>query len=312
MNDDFDKRKSELLRSDGWNGFLGIHRGAQYHTKAGVSSQISEVYFLEDISEEELEELPDYILSDTLQKDIESSVVVCAWGLKGTKYLPSDVSIGGKHGAIPEGEREGAYIEGWEDYTILGVDGTFLYTEEVIESAVKTGETPLGAAMWLVVKDICDSGGFLSLEWYRARIVYEYFRNYPIELDSAYLIGELFKELCTKQQFEGDLKSYYQGLIEVQEGRKKGARKIKQKAEELRQFCVTLFVELHRESGPRLLMAPDDVKAEELRKAALSTRPSDFQRAGEPYRKEWFLRNIIEDRRLEIMQALEESSARNP
>ena len=278
-----------------------------YHTKAGVSSLYSDVFFLDEINEEELSELPDIVLSDTLQKDFESTVSVCVLGLKDTKYLPTDAQIGVTYGALPDGEREGVSIKGWQDFSIFGVDGDPLYTPEMLNLAEQEGSHPLSVALWFIVKDICDSGQFLSQDWYRARIVYEYFKEYPepLRAESAYLIGELFKEMCIKHSYEGDLADYYQGLLDAQNRRKAGAAGTKEKAEELRQYCVGLFVEMSRRLGPRLMMAHPEVQAEELRKEALKKRPEDFMRAGKPYSKEWFLRNIIEDRRLDIVQSLE-------
>ncbi|MDJ0822969.1 MAG: hypothetical protein QNJ09_14305 [Paracoccaceae bacterium] len=43
-------------------------------------------------------------------------------------------------------------------------------------------------------------------------------------------------------------------------------------------------------------------------KAALTKWPNDFQRGGKPYRKEWFLKHVIEDRRLDIAEAIELTS----
>lgn len=60
MNDEFEKRRSRLLKSDPWNGFRGIHHGTRFHTKAGVSSHYSEVYFSTEVDENDLGEIPDY------------------------------------------------------------------------------------------------------------------------------------------------------------------------------------------------------------------------------------------------------------
>ncbi len=304
-DEDFEKKQSELVNSDSLGGFLGIKHSAQYYTKAGVSSLYSDVYFLNDVKEGDLLELPDYILSDTLNKDLDSTVVTCLLGLKNTKYMPSDATVGGRHGAVQDGEREGAYADGWEDFEISGQLGQPLYTPETIKAAVQQGEHPFGAVMWLIVRDICDSGEFLSQDWYRARIIYEYFREYPVPPENAYLIGELFKEFCAKQMFEGDLREYYQGLLKAKNRRKAGTVSTKEKAEELRVFCVGLFAKMANSLGARLMLAPPELQAEELRSVAIEERPEDFIRAGKYYSKEWFLRNVIEDRKLDIVEAVE-------
>lgn len=53
------------------------------------------------------------------------------------------------------------------------------------------------------------------------------------------------------------------------------------------------------------MMAPAEVQANELQRAALIKRPEDFIRSGKPYSVEWFLRNIIEDRKVQIVESLE-------
>lgn len=304
MPSDFDKRSSELIHSKKWgSNVLGIGADAEYFTRHGVSSQVSFPLFVGDVPENELQVIPDFILSDSLEKDLSSAVFVCACELRKTKYLPDTAEAVLVGGAVPDGRREGANLEKWKDLGIVNYEGCPLYTQEDLD--VVTDGNELRLALWLIVKDICDDGGFLSEDWYYARILLEYFFAYPVEENRAYLIGALFKELCIKQVFEKDLSTYYKSEEEAQIARVKGASINKDKAEELRQYCVGLFVELYRTNGPRLLLAPDAIKADELMRLALSRRPTDFQRGGKPYRKEWFLNNVIEDRRLEIAQAIE-------
>lgn len=304
---DFERRQTRLVRTDPLDGFLGVERIAQYHTKAGVSSLYSGAGFLGEVDESDLGEISDAVLSDTIEASLESTISVCALSLKDTKYFPSDIKIGDRFGAIEEGARDRAYIDNWEDFAIRGADGEFLYTPKILEEARQGGQSSLGAALWLIVKDICESGEFLSENWYCAKILLEYFKEYPVAPDSAYLIGELFKELCSKQMFEGDLGTYFRSLEDARNHRKLGATKTKAKAEELRSYCVELFIEIAKQQGPHITMVPDDVKAIELRRVALERRPSDFLRAGKPYSKEWFLRHIIEDRRLDIIEGMKKS-----
>ena len=56
-DEDFEKKQPELVNSDSLGGFLGIKHSAQYYTKAGVSSLYSDVYFLNDVKEDDLLEL---------------------------------------------------------------------------------------------------------------------------------------------------------------------------------------------------------------------------------------------------------------
>lgn len=293
------------MNSDGGFDIFGVKHIAQFHTRGGVSSLTSGVAFLESVDQEDIEQVPDYILSDTLEKDLHSMVHACAFSLKGTKYLPNQTELRETYGAIAEGEREGVYLKAWEDFKIINFEGEILYTEDILSVSEAAGETRLSAALWLIVKDICDDGRMLSEDWYFARILHEYFREHPIKVESAFLIGELFKELCIKQAYEGDLSTYYINLAEEQLRRQRGAATTKKKAEELREFCVELFVEIANELGPRLMMAPAEVQANELREAALSRRPDDFVRSGKPYSVEWFLRNILEDRKVQIVEKLE-------
>lgn len=305
MTNDFKKRKSELLNFNDLNGVMGLQHISRFYTKAGVSSLYSEVGFLTQVKEEEIQDVPDYVLSDTLQADLETSVWVCLHQLKETKYIPENAHFSTRFGAVPEGEREGVNGEHWMDFEVTDHNGASLYTSDELSAIASDGQDVLGHVLWLIAKDICEAGGFLSPDWYKARIGCEYFKSYPVSKNSAYLIGELFKELCAKEQFEGDLVSYYHDLERDSSKRAKGTLATKNKAEELRIYAVELFVELANDIGPRLLMAPDDYKADSLRKEALSRRPNDFQRAGKPYGKEWFLRNVIEDRKIDIVKALE-------
>ena len=207
---------------------------------------------------------------------------MCLWELNSTKCLPANSIIGSRHGVIKDLEREGACVEGWLDFVVPGHLEQPVYTEETIETASDAGEHPISAAMWLVAKDICDAGGSLSHEWYQIRICYEYFREYPVPPDNAYLIGELFKELCGRQMFEGDLRVYCQGLLDTQARRKAGAASTKANAEQLREFCVALFADMEISQGARLILAPPEVQAEELKSAAMKKRPLDFLRDGKP------------------------------
>ena len=305
MKTEFEKKVSELLHSDGGFDFLGIKHMAQFGTRAGVSNLTSWVGFMEAVDDEDIEQVPDFILSDTLEKDLYVAINVCAMGLQKTKYLPNGTQTGSRMGAVSEGEHEGAYLKSWEDFEIVDFVDEPLYTEEILSAAEAAGQTRLAAALWSIVRDICEDGRMLSEDWYYARILHEYFREYPIKLESAFLIGELFKELCIKQAYEGDLSDYYNNLADEQLRRQRGAESTKKKAEELREFCVELFVEMALQVGPRLMMAPAEVQANELRKTALSQRPDDFVRSGKPYSVEWFLRNIIEDRKIQIVERLE-------
>jgi hypothetical protein len=303
MVDDFRQKKSELIKSDGAWDFLGIKHAAQYRTVAGVSSITSWIGFLEPVDDETLNDLPDYILSDTLEKDLVTTITVCSLALQETRYLPDDVQIGGGYGALPEGRREGAYLRNWRNFELTDFEGRLLYTEEMFSE--QTEDEALAQALWFIVKDICDDGRMLSEDWYCARILYEYFREYPVDPNNAFLIGELYKELCVKQTYEGELSSYYAKLAETQKMRAKGTDATKKKADELRTYCVGLFAKMATDTGPRLMMAPAEVQARELRLKALEDRPDDFLRSGKPYSAEWFLRNIIEDRKLDIVEALE-------
>lgn len=310
MADQFDKKTSELYSTNEWNGALGIHRDARYYTNAGVSSWVSDVLFLSEVDEESLQAIPDYILSDTLEKSIDGSIFSCMVFAKNSKYLPEEVKFSSKLGAIEEGDREGAELKNWEKFDIESVDGNPLYLPEDLEVCSKNKFEQLAFALDLIVRDICNDGGFLSLDWFRFRILYEYFREYPLPSTNAYLIGELYKELILKSRFEGDLTHYYTNLDEAQKRRAIGTAATKEKASKLRDYCVEEFVNLAEQFGPRFLMAPPEVQAEELRKAVLSKRKDDYSRANKPYRVEWFLRNIIEDRKFELLEGLEKNNSK--
>ncbi len=309
MDNEFEKKVSKLQYDDGGFEFLGYKHMAQFYTRAGVSSFTSWFLCTEEMDEESLHEIPDYVLSDTIDEDLPVAINVCTLGLRDSKYFPDEVKAGSSYGAIPEGQREGASLEGWEDFSIIGCDGNLVYTEEMLSAFEKDDPERLSTALQLIVKDICDDGRMLSEDWYYARIIDEYFRNYPVLLGNAFLIGWLYKELCIKQSFEADLSTYYASLADSQQRRQKGTTVTKQKAEELREYCVGLFADLAEKDGPRLMLAPAELRAKALRKAALENRPDDFVRAGKPYSEEWFLRNIIEDRKLDIVQVLERRKA---
>jgi hypothetical protein len=305
LKSEFENKISELLNSDDGPKLLGIQRMAQFHTRAGVSSLTSGVGFLNAVDEDDFEKIPDYILSDTLEKDLDATISVCALILRDTKYFPKKSQIGTIFGAAAKGEREGLNLKSWEDYEIVNFEGKPLYTEEILSKAEATGQTRLAMALWLIVKDICDDGRMPSKDWYGARMLYEYFREHPIKSESAFLIGALFKELCIKQTYEGDLSTYYLNLADAQLRRQRGAESTKNKAEELREFCVELYVEIADEMGARFMLAPLEVQAIELRRAALEKWPEDFIRSGKPYSIEWFSRNIIEDRKVQIVEGIE-------
>lgn len=304
---DFDSRKSELLRSDADLKAFGIRQMAQFRTKGGISDLISLVFLVDALDGEQLEQMPDHVLSDTIDKNLAGTIVVCAHNLRDSKYFPDSIqtSIEMRNDAPIS---EVACISGWEKYDISGYDGANLYTEEFIQLAKDAEQDPLAQVLFLIVHDICEDGKMLSPDWYNARILLEYYRDTPIPADNSFLIGELFKELCLKISYEVDLVTYYRKLTEDQDLRRKGAKSTQRKAEIRRENCVELFAEMAAEQGPRLMMAPDGIKANALRDRAVKKFPDDFVRAGKPYSVEWFLRNIIEDRKLEIVEQIEASS----
>jgi hypothetical protein len=104
---DFGKKNSELINSDGGFEFLGLKHMAQFHTQAGVSSLTSWMAFPEEQDDESLRDIPDFILSDTLEKDLNVTINVCALELMKTKYFPDGTETGGAFGALIEGQREG-------------------------------------------------------------------------------------------------------------------------------------------------------------------------------------------------------------
>lgn len=201
MINEFEKKSSELLSSDEEFNFLGIEHAVQFHIRAGVSSLASTMAFPNKVSEDFLGQLPDYIHSETLEKELDLTVSFLASSLVHTKYFPNKTKSWVLFGELPEGSKHNVCIEDWEDYQILNFEGNPLYTREILSEADAIGESPLATVLWLIVKDICDDGRMLSEDWYRARILLEYFREYPIDPDNAFLIGKLYKELCVKQTY---------------------------------------------------------------------------------------------------------------
>ena len=304
---DFEKENPELTKSDGGFEFLGLKHMAQFYMRAVVSSSTSLIEFSEEQDDEDLLDYPDFVLSENLFKDLKTVVSSCALMLTETKYLPKSVKVGDELAMFLVGARNGKYLEAWEDFEIIGCDGVPIYTEVMLTDAGQTEQKKLAIAFRLIVKDICDDGRMGSPDWYRARILYEFFRENPVPPENAFLIGQLFKELSFRQAYEDELSTYHKSLTEDQKRRQKGAFATREKAQEQRDFCVGLFVDLVQEVGPRLAFASAEVQAHELRKIALNARPDSFTRSGKPYSDAWFLRNIIEDRKLEIIEALEKA-----
>lgn len=152
------KKTSDLVRSDDTNGAFGTKKMSQHHTKGGISSLISTISWLDDISDQDLEDIPDHVLSDNLDKDMDSSVSVCALGLKRSKYLPERTRVF-TWGVAPEGHREGVTLERWQDFNILNFQDEPLYTKEDLASASDENDEQLAFSLSLIVKDICDDGG---------------------------------------------------------------------------------------------------------------------------------------------------------
>lgn len=294
MSDDFLKKISELINNE-TGDFFGVKHLAQYRSSAGISNITSSIGFLDDVDEDLLNEIPDYILSDSIEADLSITIAACCIALQSTKYLPNEAKVGGGG--------SGAYLRNWRDFQILTFEGQLLYTEEMFEDLEE--RESLGQALWLIVKDICEDDRMFSEDWYNARMLLEYFRVYPVPPSSAFLIGSLDKELSVKQAYEAELSEYYLKLAATKEGQAKGTDGTKKKAAELREYCVGLFAKMAQEEGLRLIMAPALMQARELRSRALEERREDFLRDGKPYRDAWFLKHIIEDRRLEIIEEIE-------
>ena len=294
MSDDFPKKMSELIKSETMD-LLGVKQFARYRSVAGISNFTSSIGFLDAVDEDILNDIPDYILSDNIEADLSIAIAACCMALQSTKYLPNE--------ALAGGGGSGASLQNWRDFQIVTSEGRILYTEEMFEDLEE--HESLGKALWLIVNDICEDGRIFSEDWYNARIILEYFRKYPVPLNSAFLIGQLDKELSVKQAYEAELSEYYSKLAASKEGRAKGSDSTKKKAAELREYCVGLFAKMSQDEGVRLMMAPALMQARELRLRALEERREDFLRNGKPYSDAWFLKNIIEDRRHEIVKEIE-------
>lgn len=294
MSDDFLKKMSELINSE-TGDFFGVKHLAQYRSVAGISNFTSSIGFLEAVDEDVLNQIPDYVLSGSIEADLSITIAACCMALRRTKYLPNGAEVGD--------DRSGAYLRNWRDFQILNFEGQHLYTEEMFEDLEE--HESLGQALWLIERDICEDGRIFSEDWYNARMLLEYFREDPVPPDSAFLIGQLDKELSVKRAHEAELSEYYSKLAASKEGRAKGSDSTKNKAAELRDYCVRLFAKMVQDEGMRLGMAPDLMKARALRRRALEERRGDFLRNGTPYKDQWFLKHIIEDRKYEIIEEIE-------
>lgn len=301
----FHEKEMRVVEVDRGADAFGIESAALFSLKRGISQQSSSIFFFEDMSDDKLKELPDYILSETLCKDIDTTVLICARQLRETKYFPDTTTLGPMFGAGLGGEIPGVVINHWEDLSITDIHGEFLYTQETLDGFTKSNKDPFAEVLRLIVKDICDNEQMFSVEWYWARILQEYFKVRPSSPISSFLIGNLWKEYCIKETYEGDLEAYYEKLSKAATAQQKGGEATKNKAEELRSYCVDLTASLAVELGPRFMMAPPIVKAREIRKIALENRKGDFERNGKSYSEDWFLNNIIEDKILDIFEAID-------
>jgi hypothetical protein len=304
MQSEFEKKSIEILGSDEDFNFLGVEHMAQFHIRAGVSSLAATMGFPSQLNEEDLGQIPDYIHSETLEKDLDSIISFCVLMLTETKFFPTSTEAWVVVAESQDGFKRSVHIKGWEDYQIVNFEGDPLYTEEILSEAAALGDAPLATALFLIVKDICDDGRIMSEDWYRARMILEYFRESPIPPENAFLIGALHKELCVKQAYEGDLANYYKKLTQENIARSRGTNTTRGRGVELRAFSVDLFVEMVEATGPLLLLATPKEKAKELRKAAIAKRPEDFMHRGKPYSEQWFLKNVIEDKKGEILEKL--------
>jgi len=306
MQSDFDKKSLELLSSDDDFNFLGIEQMAQFHIRAGISSLASTMAFPKKVDEEVRGQIPDYIHSENIEKDLMSIVSFHAHSLKKTKYFPNNaeawVMCEGSSGGV---ERSVQIIK-WKDYQIINFEGKPLYTKEILSEAEALGDDPLATALFLIVKDICDDGRIMSEDWYRARMILEYFRECPVPQENAFLIGTLHKELCVKQAYEVDLSNYYKKLTEANNARSRGTNTTRSKGAELRAFSVELFVEMVTETEPWLLLLSPIEQAKALRKVAIERRPKDFMHNDQPLSEQWFLKKIIEDKKVEIGDKLKD------
>lgn len=303
---DFLEKNKKLIRSDGSLDFLGIKKLAQYELSKGISSLTSSIGFLEDVDDEQISDIPDYVVSENIEKDFDSIVVTCILLFQKYKYLPNTAKINTTYGAVPKGQNEGVSIDNWEDYSIKNYYNQPLYTVRDVESFTDVNGNALGGIMNMIVRDICDDGKILSEEWYLARIITEYFEEYPVRISNSFLIGMLWKELCIKDQIEDSLEDYFLRLKREKESRKKGALKSKEKAEELRSHCVSIAVNLALDRGAKFMMAPPSLQAKTIREIAIRDRCDDFMRGGKKYSENWFLKNIVEDMKLDIIEAIEQ------
>jgi len=304
MQSDFDKKSLELLSSDEDFDFPGLEQISLFHIRAGISSLASTMAFPKKADEEVLGKIPDYIHSENLEKDLDFTVSFHVHSLTKTKYFPNNTEAWVMSEGSSDGFKRRIEITGWEDYQIINFEGKPLYTKEILFEAEALGDDPLATVLFLIVRDICDDGRIMSEDWYRARIILEYFRERPIAPENAFLIGTLHKELCVKQAYEDDLSNYYKKLTVANSARSRGTNTMRDKAEERRAFSIELFVEMVEEAGPWLSLASPIKKAKALRKKAITRRPGDFMHNGQPLSEEWFLRNIIEDKNVEIIDKL--------
>lgn len=304
MTDDFRAKSTDVVSDIDDCGLLGVRRAVVVQTRAGVSELVSWVGMFDDGEEENLEMIPDRVLSDSLDHRLDDVIEGVAEQFRLSKYLPDGAWIRFTIGLPLQSDNRNVMLKDWEDFGIEAMTGDVLYDQQELNAAIEAGQDPLAWALYLIVHDICDDGLMLTEEWYCARILYEYYREAELSADSAFLIGTLYRELRVKLEFEDDLSKHYSKLRLDQENRQKGSERTKSKSEELRTYCVQLYVKMALEIGMSLHYASKDYQAKELKERAINERPNDFQRNGKPYRHEWFLRHIIEDRHLDIIDGI--------
>lgn len=235
-----DKREVEVDRSE--NGLLTIRYGTSaLHAKAADST-------LHGARNQDAKP-SDFGLSNTIQAEIEDAVDACFESLIELGYLSldSDYWIEGNELKIRDVFDFHFYSESGRQFEIRSAVMNVKALVDEFEGELDIADPFSNGTIVFgeILKNICESGNFLSEDWYFAKILEEYSRNSQIR--NVFLIGVLWEQLRVKRGYENDFLNKEKSERRLKSISRKGTKEIQRLSNEWKSDAKRQGVEMLKE-----------------------------------------------------------------
>lgn len=115
-------------------------------------------------------------------------------------YLDRDAILNGDISKIFKCRGESKVVGAFLNTEAIGLAGALIWQDWTHEKWQAVSKNEVAAMAYYVLTDQCDNGELMSLEWYCAKIVFEFFKSEIPSAESIFLIGILYGQVCTFSQ----------------------------------------------------------------------------------------------------------------